>query len=81
MTVDSDKIDRTDRDYTKYLPLVRTRKGEFSFVPELIYRSLLKETELTEVDAKKVTEQVIFVIIEIPMARNLNNEISNLVLF
>lgn len=59
MSVDINKNDRPERDYTKFLPLVRTRKGELIFVPGFIYRSLLKETELKKVDAKKVTEQVI----------------------
>ncbi len=51
-------VDRAERDYSKFLPLVRTRKGEFTFLPGFIYRSLLKETELTKGDAKKITEQV-----------------------
>jgi anaerobic ribonucleoside-triphosphate reductase len=51
--------DRIDHNYSKYLPLVKTRKGDFLFVPGFIYQSLLKETDLSKRDAKKVTEQVV----------------------
>ncbi|MHA1931429.1 MAG: hypothetical protein ACW96X_02755 [Promethearchaeota archaeon] len=58
MTIDTDRVDRTSRDYTKFLPLVYTRKGKSIFVPGFIYQSLLKETDLPKIDAKKVTEHV-----------------------
>jgi anaerobic ribonucleoside-triphosphate reductase len=54
--IDNDKI---DHNYSKYLPLVKTREGDFLFVPGFIYQSLLKETDLSKIDAKKVTEQVV----------------------
>ena len=56
MSTDNDRIDHK---YSKFLPLVKTRKGDFLFVPGFIYQSLLKETSLTKADAKKVTEQVV----------------------
>ena len=56
MSTDNDRIDHK---YSKFLPLVKTRNGDFLFVPGFIYQSLLKETDLSKLDAKKVTEQVV----------------------
>ncbi|MBY8992709.1 MAG: hypothetical protein KGD58_18340 [Candidatus Lokiarchaeota archaeon] len=50
---------KVDLNYKKFLPLVKTRKGDFVFVPAFIYQSLLKETSLSKADAKKVTEHVV----------------------
>ena len=52
-------INSPDKNYTKFLPLVKTRGGDFLFVPGFIYQSLLKETALSKANAKKVTEQVV----------------------
>ena len=49
----------TDHKYSQFLPLVKTRNGDFLFVPGFIYQSLLKETSLSKANAKKVTEHVV----------------------
>ena len=46
-------------DLKKYLPVVHTRNGTYIFNPDLIYRSLLKETSISESDAKQITKRVI----------------------
>ena len=50
---------KVDPKYEKCLPLVKTRKGDFLFVPGFIYQSLIKETTLSKADAIKITEQVV----------------------
>jgi len=59
VTIESSTKDRKNRDFTKFLPLVRTRKGEYVFNPEFIYQSLRRETEISKEDAKTITEQVV----------------------
>ena len=43
---------------TKFLPKVHTKNGTYLFHPGFIYRSLLKETNISKIDAKKITEEV-----------------------
>ena len=52
-------IKTDEKNYVKFLPLVKTKEGDFLFVPGFIYQSLLKETSLSKIDAKKITEQVV----------------------
>lgn len=58
MSIDTKKIDKLENAYQKYLPLVLTRKGEYRYKPSAIYKSLLKETEISKEKASKITEQV-----------------------
>lgn len=51
-------ISKAKQPYEKYLPLVLTRKGKYRYKPSAIYNSLLKETEISEENALKITEQV-----------------------
>lgn len=53
------ELNNIGKNYAKFLPLVKTREGDFLFVPGFIYQSLLKETDLSKIDAKKVTEHVV----------------------
>ncbi len=46
-------------DLKKYLPVVHTRNGTYNFNPDLIYRSLLKETSISETNATQITKEVI----------------------
>lgn len=59
MSVKGNKIEKIGDDLRKFLPLVHTRFGTSLFRPELIYQSLLRETNLSKVNARKITEQVI----------------------
>ncbi len=59
MSVQGDKIEKTNTDLRKFLPLVLTRFGTSIFNPELIYQSLLKETKISKNDAHKIMEHVI----------------------
>jgi hypothetical protein len=52
-----EKIDHLD--YKKFLPLVHTKLGTCLFHPGFIYRSLLKETSISKIEAKNITEQVV----------------------
>lgn len=67
MSIESNDRNRVDPYYKKFLPLVKTRKGDFLFVPAFIYRSLLKETSLSKVDAKRVTVHVVRFLISIDL--------------
>ena len=67
MSTESYDRDGVDSKYKKFLPLVKTREGDFVFVPAFIYRSLLKETSLSKVDAKKVTYQVVRFLISVDL--------------
>jgi hypothetical protein len=53
------ELNNIGKNYAKFLPLVKTREGDFLFVPGFIYQSLQKETDLSKIDAKKVTEHVV----------------------
>jgi ribonucleoside-triphosphate reductase len=59
VSVKGNNIEDLLGDYKKFLPLVRTRDGDFVFHPGFIYQSLLRETSLTKVDAQRITEQTI----------------------
>ncbi|MFX1375165.1 MAG: hypothetical protein ACFFA0_05080 [Promethearchaeota archaeon] len=59
MTTEIKDIYDPNLKYKKFLPLVKTRKGDFLFVPGFIYQSLLRETGISKNNAKKVTEQVL----------------------
>lgn len=59
MSVKGDKFEDSQVDFRKFLPLVLTREGACVFHPGFIYRSLLRETSLSKIDAHKITEQVI----------------------
>ena len=67
MTTEANNVYKPDQKYKKFLPLVKTRKGDFLFVPGFIYQSLLKETTITKNDAKKVTEHVIRFLISLKL--------------
>jgi anaerobic ribonucleoside-triphosphate reductase len=45
--------------FTKFLPKVHTKNGSCIFHPGFIYQSLLRETGISKINAKKVTEQVL----------------------
>lgn len=45
--------------FLKFLPKVHTKNGAYIFHPGFIYQSLLKETNISKTDAKKITEQVV----------------------
>jgi anaerobic ribonucleoside-triphosphate reductase len=45
--------------FAKFLPKVHTKNGTYLFHPGFIYRSLLKETNISKNDAKKITEEVL----------------------
>ena len=66
-TTEANNVYEPDLKYRKFLPLVKTRKGDFLFVPGFIYQSLLRETNITKNDAKKVTEQVIRFLISVKL--------------
>jgi len=59
VSVKGNKIEDSQVDFKKFLPLVQTRDGACVFHPGFIYRSLLRETSLSKIDAHKITEQVI----------------------
>lgn len=42
----------------KFLPRVHTKKGTYIFHPGFIYQSLLKETNISKSNAKKITAEV-----------------------
>jgi len=67
VTTEANNVYKPDQKYKKFLPLVKTRKGDFLFVPGFIYQSLLKETTITKNDAKKVTEHVIRFLISLKL--------------
>ena len=59
---------------------MKTREGDFLFVPGFIYQSLLKETSLSKANAKKVTEKVVRFLISVnlkmitaPLIREVTN--------
>ncbi len=58
MSLDAKKSDDFDKRTRKFLPLVHTREGELNFNPRFIYESLVKETNISKVNAQKVTENV-----------------------
>jgi len=59
VSVKGNKIEDSQVDFKKFLPLVQTRDGTCIFHPGFIYRSLLRETSLSKDDAHRITEQVI----------------------
>lgn len=59
MSVKSKKYSDLPLDFTKFLPKVHTKNGTYIFHPGFIYQSLLKETEISKFNAKKITEQVV----------------------
>jgi hypothetical protein len=58
MSIKEKTIDRPTPNYAKFLPKVITRNGDYIFHPGFIYQSLLKETDLSKIDAQKITEGV-----------------------
>jgi len=58
MSLGAEKSDDSNKKRKKLLPWVHTREGTFIFNPELIYKSLRKETGINPMDAQKVTENV-----------------------
>ena len=67
MTTEANNFYKPDQKYKKFLPLVKTRKGDYLFAPGFIYQSLLRETNITKSDAKKVTEQTIRFLISLKL--------------
>jgi anaerobic ribonucleoside-triphosphate reductase len=59
VSVKSKKYIYLHPDFTKFLPKVHTKKGTYIFHPGFIYQSLLRETNISKLNAKKVTEQVV----------------------
>ncbi|MFW9970846.1 MAG: hypothetical protein ACFFDF_11670 [Candidatus Odinarchaeota archaeon] len=59
MSVKSKKFSGLLPKFSNFLPKVHTKNGTYIFHPGFIYQSLLKETSISKVDAKKVTEQVV----------------------
>ncbi len=47
MSLEAKKSDGLNKRTRKFLPLVHTREGALIFNPELIYQSLLKETNIS----------------------------------
>jgi len=58
MSLGAEKSDDSNKKRKNLLPWVHTREGTFIFNPELIYKSLRKETGINPMDAQKVTENV-----------------------
>ncbi|KKK49321.1 hypothetical protein LCGC14_3136250 [marine sediment metagenome] len=54
--------------YKRFLPLVYTKKGKVEFDPRCIYRSLLRETDISEEGALSVTKKVTRVLIKINLS-------------
>ncbi|HEC40069.1 hypothetical protein LCGC14_1667980 [marine sediment metagenome] len=50
--------------YKRFLPLVYTRNGKVEYDPGCIYRSLLRETDVSKGDALRVTKKVTRVLIK-----------------
>jgi anaerobic ribonucleoside-triphosphate reductase len=46
-------------EFSNFLPRVHTKNGTYLFHPGFIYQSLLKETNISKINAKKITEQVV----------------------
>ncbi|MFX1417367.1 MAG: hypothetical protein ACFE9N_00455 [Promethearchaeota archaeon] len=46
-------------DYKKFLPIVLSKNGNSIFHPGFIYRSLLRETTISKLNAQKITEEVL----------------------
>jgi anaerobic ribonucleoside-triphosphate reductase len=46
-------------EFSNFLPRVHTKNGTYIFHPGFIYQSLLKETNISKNNAKKITEQVV----------------------
>jgi len=59
VSIKGKKIEDSQVDFKKFLPLVQTRNGTCIFHPGFIYRSLLRETNLSKGNAHRITEQVI----------------------
>jgi len=54
--------------YKRFLPLVYTRNGKVEFEPGCIYRSLLRETDISKGNALRVTKKVTRVLIKINLS-------------
>ena len=54
--------------FKRFLPLVYTRSGKVEFDPGCIYRSLLRETDISEGGALRVTKKVTRVLIKINLS-------------
>ncbi|MFW9827019.1 MAG: hypothetical protein ACFFEY_05295 [Candidatus Thorarchaeota archaeon] len=59
MAVKSNKFSDVSPTLTKVLPKVHTKNGIYLFHPGFIYQSLLKETNISKIDAKRITEEVL----------------------
>ncbi|MFX0040775.1 MAG: hypothetical protein ACFFCY_01365 [Promethearchaeota archaeon] len=59
MSVKSKSYINLHPNYTKFLPKVHTKNGTYIFHPGFIYQSLLKETNISKLNAKKITGQVV----------------------
>ncbi|MFX0006753.1 MAG: hypothetical protein ACFFA7_01375 [Promethearchaeota archaeon] len=59
MSVKSKKSSALLPEFSNFLPRVHTKAGTYIFHPGFIYQSLLKETNITKINAKKITEQVV----------------------
>ncbi len=59
MAVKTKKYSDLSPTSAKFLPKVHTKNGISLFHPGFIYQSLLKETNISKSDAKKITEEVL----------------------
>jgi len=59
VSVKSKKFSALLPKFANFLPKVYTKNGTYIFHPGFIYQSLLKETKISKIDAKKITEQVV----------------------
>ncbi|MFX0021936.1 MAG: hypothetical protein ACFE9S_06390 [Candidatus Hermodarchaeota archaeon] len=59
MSTKSKKFSDLTPNFSRFLPKVHTKNGTYIFHPGFIYRSLLKETNISKFNAKKITEQVV----------------------
>ena len=59
MSVKSKKSSDLLPEFSNFLPRVHTKNGTYLFHPGFIYQSLLKETNISKINAKKITEQVV----------------------
>ncbi|MDX1797064.1 MAG: hypothetical protein R3255_00305 [Candidatus Lokiarchaeia archaeon] len=59
MSVKSKKSSDLLPEFSNFLPRVHTKNGTYIFHPGFIYQSLLKETNISKINAKKITEQVV----------------------
>jgi anaerobic ribonucleoside-triphosphate reductase len=59
VSVKSKKFSDLLPNFSKFLPKVHTKNGTYIFHPGFIYQSLLKETNISKIDAKKITEKVV----------------------